>query len=120
LEVVRGCGVQKVWGGEGRSTTDLTELSEHSIVVVAKDKISADLSDEAVILDLKSGVYYGLDAVGARIWALIQEPRAVDAIRDTILSEYEVEPERCERELFAFLQELAAQGLIEVADVAGV
>jgi hypothetical protein len=101
-------------GRDRMSATDLSAISGHSIVVVAKDKISADLMEEAVILDLKSGVYYGLDTVGARIWALIQEPRAVDAIRDAILSEYEVERDRCERELLAFLQELAAQGLIEV------
>ena len=91
-------------------------ISECSMVVAAKDQVSADLSDEVVMLDLESGVYYGLDAVGARIWSLIQEPRAVGDIRDTLLEEYQVEPNRCERELLALLRELAAEGLIEVQD----
>ena len=91
-------------------------ISECSMVVAAKDQVSADLSDEVVMLDLESGVYYGLDAVGARIWSLIQEPRAVGDIRDTLLEEYQVEPNRCERELLALLRELAAKGLIEVQD----
>ena len=91
-------------------------ISECSMVVAAKDQVSADLSDEVVMLDLESGVYYGLDAVGARIWSLIQEPRAVGDIRDTLLEEYQVEPNRCERELLTLLRELAAEGLIEVKD----
>ena len=93
-------------------------ISRGSTVVVAKDQVSSDLGEEVAILNLKAGVYYGLDAVGARIWSLIQEPRKVDEIRDVLLEEYEVEPERCERDLFALLQRLASEGLIQVEDEA--
>lgn len=82
--------------------------------MAAKDQVSSDLGGEVAILDLKAGVYYGLDAVGARIWSLIQEPRTVNEIRDILLEEYEVEPERCERDLLALLQRLADEGIIEV------
>jgi hypothetical protein len=89
-------------------------VSGDSTVVAAKDQVSSDLGGEVAILDLKAGVYYGLDAVGARIWSLIQEPRTVNEIRDILLEEYEVEPERCERDLLVLLQRLADEGLIEV------
>jgi hypothetical protein len=89
-------------------------LSSDSIVVAAKDQVGCDLAGEAVILNLASGVYYGLDAVGARIWHLIQAPKAVRDIRDALLREYDIDAERCERELLALLQELAGHGLIEV------
>lgn len=92
-------------------------ISTQSIVTVAKDKLSADLADEAVILDVQSGAYYGLDEVGALIWALIQEPKAVDEVCQVLLQQYDVEADSCERDLVAFLQELADQGLIEVQDV---
>ena len=82
--------------------------------MAAKDQASSDLGGEVAILDLKAGVYYGLDAVGARIWSLIQEPRTVNEIRDILLEEYEVEPERCERDLLALLRRLADEGLVEV------
>jgi Coenzyme PQQ synthesis protein D (PqqD) len=85
-----------------------------SIVVAAKDQVSCDLAGEAVILHLKSGMYYGLNTVGARIWDLIQAPMTVDALRDTLLQEYNVEPQLCERELLTLLEELAVQGLVEV------
>ena len=91
-------------------------VSGHSIVLAAEGQVSCDLAEEAAILDLKSGIYYGLNAVGARVWSLIQEPRRVSEVRGILLEEYEVEPERCERELLALLQELADKGLIEMKD----
>jgi hypothetical protein len=91
-------------------------LSVSSSIVAAKDQVSSDLGDEVAILHLKAGVYYGLDGVGARIWDLIQEPRTVEEVRDVLVSEYEVEPDRCESDLITLLQRLADEGLIEVID----
>ena len=93
-------------------------ISTDSIVVASGDQVSSDLAGEIVMLNLKNGTYYGLDDVGARIWSLLQEPQPVAAVRDTILDEYEVEPERCERDLLALLRELQDSGLIEVKDAA--
>lgn len=89
-------------------------IPNSSIVVAIKDQVSSDLGGEVAILDLKVGKYYGLDPVGARIWELIQEPRTVETVRDTLLAEYDVEPERCERDLITLLGDLANVGLIEV------
>lgn len=91
-------------------------ISGRSIAVAVKEHLSCDLAGEAVILNLKSGVYYGLDHLGARIWNLIQKPAIVKEIRDTLLKEYDVQPDTCERDLLALLERLAAEGLIEVRD----
>ncbi len=91
-------------------------LSGRSVVVAAKDLLSCDLAGEAAILNTKSGVYYGLDPVGARIWNLIQQPRRVDEVRETLVGEYDVEPERCESDLVVLLEKLLAEGLIEVRE----
>jgi hypothetical protein len=91
-----------------------TTISGHSVVVATKDQVSCDLAGEAAILNIKSGVYYGLNPVGARIWNLMQQPRKVAEIQDEITNEYEVEPERCSRDLVALLEKLFAEGLIEV------
>lgn len=93
-------------------------LSKDSIVVASKDQVSSDLAGEVVMLNLKNGTYYGLDEVGARIWNLIQAPRSVGTIRDTILDEYDVEPERCESDLLTLLRDLESAGLVEVKDAA--
>ena len=93
-------------------------LTLRSVVVAAKSQLTCDLSGEAAILHVDSGQYYGLDAVGARIWALVQQPRSVRALCDAILDEYEVEPERCQRDVVELLERLAGAGLVEICDAA--
>lgn len=89
-------------------------VTPKTIVVAAREQVSCDLDGEAAILNLKSGVYYGLDPVGARVWSLIQKPRTVDSIRDVLVEEYDVEPARCLSDLLALLTELAEEGLLDV------
>ena len=89
-------------------------ITAATTVVLSKDQVSCDLAGEAAILSLKNSVYYGLDPVGARIWNLIREPTPVGAVRDAIVQEYDVEAKRCQRDLIALLQKLAAEGLIDV------
>ena len=86
------------------------------MVVVSQDQVSCDLSGESAILNLKAGVFYGLNEVGTRIWKLMQEPRRVGELRDAILEDYEVEPDRCEADIMTLLQDLLDNGLIEVRD----
>ena len=86
------------------------------MVVATGEQISADLGDEAVILGVRTGSYYGLDQVGLVIWNLLQTPRAVSDIRDAVLEEYEVEREVCEQDLLAFLNDLTAKSLIDVVN----
>ncbi len=91
-------------------------ISDRSVVVATKNQVSCDLAGEAAILNIKSGVYYGLDKIGAEIWKLMQEPRAVGEIQHAITSEYEVEPNRCAQDVVALLEKLLAEGLIELKD----
>jgi hypothetical protein len=86
------------------------------MILPAKNQISCELGDEHVILNLDTGIYYGLDAIGARVWDIIQEPKTVVEILDILLTEYEVEVDTCRNDLLALMQEMAAQKLIEVMD----
>jgi hypothetical protein len=96
------------------SITMNSQIVGSSIVVAARDQVSCDLAGEVAILDMKSGVYYGLNAVGARIWNLIQEPTPLDAICATILEEYDVEADQCASDVLTLLQALLANRLVEV------
>ncbi|TMC55069.1 MAG: PqqD family protein [Chloroflexi bacterium] len=87
-----------------------------SVAVAAEDQVSSELAGEAVILSLRTGMYYGLDPVGARIWALLASPTSIADIRDTIVGEYDVDVDRCERDVLTFVRQLLAQDLIEVGD----
>ncbi|HUJ31692.1 MAG TPA: PqqD family peptide modification chaperone [Candidatus Acidoferrum sp.] len=89
-------------------------LSVHSIVVAAKEQVSCLLGEESAILNMKNSVYYGMNAVGTRIWTLLKQPRSVSELRDAVVDEYDVEPQRCERDLLELLEQMRREGLIEV------
>jgi hypothetical protein len=93
-------------------------LSADSIVVAAPEQVSCALGDESVILNLKNSVYYGVNPVGASVWKLLQQQRSVAELRDAVLDEYEVESERCERELLELLEKMRSEGLIQVVEKA--
>ena len=73
-----------------------------------------ELQGEAVLLNLKSGIYFGLDPVGTRIWQLFAEHDALSEIAQVITDEYDVSRERCETDLFMLVTELERQGLISL------
>ena len=58
-------------------------------VTIPPQVMARTVGDETVILDLASGTYFGLDPVGARIWALMGDGRALADICATMLEEYE-------------------------------
>lgn len=70
------------------------------------------LGDEAVILDMASGYYFGLDPVGARIWQLLSQPSSFAEIVERMAREYDVTPEQAESDLVRFVEELKANGLL--------
>ena len=89
-------------------------LSEKTTIVVSREQVSSDLGGEAAILNLKNGVYYGLDSVGARVWNLIQHPRTVAELRDILAGEYDVDTPRLESDLLNLLSDLADKQLVEI------
>lgn len=72
------------------------------------------LDEEAVLLDLKSGTYFGLNEVGARVWQLILEHGRLSQVLDVLVQEFEAEPEVVERDLLALAGQLVARQLAAV------
>ena len=95
-----------------------TALTIDSIIAVSKDQVSCDMGGETAILNSTSGIYFGLNGTGVRVWDLIQQPRSVKDILAVLLEEYDVEPAQCERDLLALLKQLSEKSLIETRDEA--
>jgi hypothetical protein len=89
-------------------------IDRDTTIVASPDQVSSALMEEAVILNLKDGVYYGLDPVGARIWTLIQSPLSVAELCGRIVDEYEVDEGECEADILALLNDMAEKGLVRV------
>ena len=95
----------------------INTISLDSVIVAAQEQISTDLDGESVILELRSGEYFGLNELGSRVWELVCEPVSVMQLRNSILDEYDVnDPKQCERDLYEFLAELVSDGLVEVVN----
>jgi hypothetical protein len=88
-------------------------------VSVAKNQVAAEVGGELVILNVDSGEYFGINQVGARIWALLETPVQVRAVRDQLLREYaDVDSDRCTEDLLALLADMHGEGLITVGEPA--
>ena len=87
-----------------------------TFVTVPPRVLFRDLGEEAVILELESGRYYGLNEVATRMWLrLLHHGRVASACQD-LLEEYEVAEGRLRKELLGFVDALAAQGLLQLHD----
>jgi hypothetical protein len=80
--------------------------------------VSAEIDGEVVALDAARGVCFGLDAVGARIWTLIEAPITPETLCARLTTEYDVDAATCRDEVLALLADLRAEGLIAVAPTA--
>jgi hypothetical protein len=87
-------------------------MTSDTVVAANPDAMSSSVGIETVILHFTAGTYFGLNEVGTRIWELVQTPRSVREIRDTLLEEYDVDAERCDRAVRSLLASLAEHGLI--------
>ena len=70
--------------------------------------------DESVLLDLASERYFGLDAVGTRVWQLLEADPDVRAAFAMLVREYDVDAAQLEADLLALLQQLADAGLVAI------
>jgi hypothetical protein len=100
----------------GREYTLAVFIPDSAILVATDDLLSTEFSREFVILNLKDGVYYGLEEVGARVWELLQSPVTVRAICDAISAEYDVASARCERDTRSLVDDLVSRGLVTVRE----
>ena len=89
-------------------------ILEHDIVEANSNLMMADLEGEAVLLDVESGRYFGLNEVGTSIWALIGEPKSVSKIVETLKEEYQVSEQKLMEDVMTFLESMEARQLVYV------
>lgn len=86
-----------------------------SRIRVNDDVLFQELHGEGVLLNLKTGVYLGLDPVGTRVWQLLETHSLLSEILAALLVEYEVPEERCAQDLVALVADMERQGLVTLA-----
>lgn len=73
------------------------------------------LADEAVLLNLDSEQYYGLDDIGTRMLDALCAANSVEAAYDELAPEYDVDPQTLRSDLCTLVEQLVERGLLEVS-----
>ncbi len=88
-------------------------ISFSSQTSVPKDVLVRELEGESVILNLQSEAYFGLDEVGTSMWVALVNHESVESAYQSLLNEYDVEPELLRKDLSTLLDKLIERGLLE-------
>jgi putative NIF3 family GTP cyclohydrolase 1 type 2 len=80
----------------------------------AADVLFQEVGGELILLHTASETYFGLNEVGAQVWATLEEATTLDALADRIEAEFDIDRQTLERDLEEVLSALAREGLITV------
>jgi hypothetical protein len=94
----------------------MADVSIVSRVQINKDTLFQELQGEGVLLNLKSGVYFGLDSVGTRIWQLLGQHEVLSEVVQVMLREYDVTEQSCGQDVVALVSRMEEHGIIAVVD----
>ncbi|MDH3744747.1 MAG: PqqD family protein [Acidobacteriota bacterium] len=74
-----------------------------------------EIDGEAILLNLDSGLYFGLNATGSRFLADVTRFETIERAFEDLLETYDAEPEELRAALSELLAELVENGLIELS-----
>lgn len=89
-------------------------LSFSTNVSLAPDVMLRRVADEAVLLNLKTEQYLGLDAMGTLVWNALVTSDSIQTAYDSLLAEFDVGSEQLRKDLEEFISQLQEHGLIEM------
>ncbi len=85
-------------------------------VIKSSNVLLQDLEGEAVFLNLENGQYYGMDENSFQTYQTLLSSLSIQSAYDTLVQEYEVDPEQLRSDLEKFLAHLLENGLVTYAD----
>jgi hypothetical protein len=80
------------------------------------EAVCTELEEGAVLLNMETGLYYGLDPVGLEVFHLAQGAEDADALGQELEARFEVEGERARGTAAAFVEQLEQKGLLVSGD----
>ena len=81
---------------------------------ISKEVIFQELEGEAVLLNMQSGIFFGLNPVAKRMWELLNELGQAEKVLQQLLQEYEASEEQLRQDLVDFIEKLKSKGLVEI------
>lgn len=85
-----------------------------SRISIPKDVLFREIDGEAVILNLETGKYFGLDQVGTRMWQLLAEHSQIEPAVNALAEEYDATKDQLQHDLLELIDRLASHQLLVV------
>ena len=101
----------------GQGTT-MKKITLEDAVQVNEDAVFRELDGEAVILNLETGIYFGLNETGTRIWNLIVEHGSLQSVLDVMAEEYDAPRTSLENDVLQLAAKLCEKGLVSASSIA--
>ena len=89
-------------------------INPNNLITRVPDLMSTRVDEDVVILNMQTDTYVALDAIGRRIWDLLETPRRVDEICQQLSQEFSGDPEQITTDVLAFLNELEADQMLNI------
>lgn len=85
-------------------------------LAVSDEVVLRDLAGEAILLDMNTNTYFGLNAVGTRIWHLLAEHQSTETVIPLLLQEFDVEERQLRPDLDKLVRQLLEKKLLVAID----
>lgn len=90
------------------------QLAEIQQPIRTADSIRETINqDGAVLLDIKQGICFSMNPVGARIWQMLKKECSLDQIAESLKSEFSVPRSQIEPDISEFIESLVTRKLIQ-------
>jgi hypothetical protein len=93
----------------------MVEVTLNDRVAIPESVIAREVDGETVLLNLDTGVYFGLDAVGTAIWRAIKDDGRLIQAAEAVERDYDVDPAVAREDLLRLIAEMIAKGLLQNA-----
>ena len=91
----------------------MSNLKNKSFKLIIKTAVSKT-DKSAILLNLNSGSYYELNDVAHLIVQNLNDFIGFNEIKQIIIENFDIEEDRCEKDILSFLQDLIERDFLEV------
>ncbi len=90
------------------------KIDSKSLIQRCSSIVSSEIDGETVMMDNSFEKYFGMKAIGPRIWQLLENETNLQRLCEELVKEFDVSPEQCMEDIIPFLQALSEQDMIQI------
>ena len=87
------------------------QLTIEQTVAISEDAVFREIEGESVVLNLESGMYYGLDEVGTLVWHAVEPRGTLRTAVERVVAEFDTDASTAEQDVLELAAGLVDKGL---------